>query len=239
MFQPELGIDLLENIIDKVLPNKIRRNNLISVKVNSQIPVGMGLKSSSAVSSATALACTGLIGDNLDDRIILSSEARASLDSGVSVTGAYDDSAACYFGGFVVANNYGCELIHREEAPADLYVVVFLPDDRRRGNIHNLYTFSDLFMDAFNLAKTRQYWRAMKLNGLLTTSALSGDYEPILASIQRGALAASISGNGPSIAAVTYKEHIEDIRQIFAKYNGITLVSKANNDKASVKVIVG
>jgi shikimate kinase len=52
-------------------------------------------------------------------------------------------------------------------------------------------------------------------------------------------LAASISGNGPSIAAVTYKEHIEDIRQIFAKYNGITLVSKANNEKASVKVIVG
>jgi shikimate kinase len=57
--------------------------------------------------------------------------------------------------------------------------------------------------------------------------------------MQRGALAASISGNGPSIAAVTYKEHIEDIRQIFAKYNGITLVSKANNEKASVKVIVG
>ncbi|HYY67572.1 MAG TPA: shikimate kinase [Nitrososphaeraceae archaeon] len=239
LFQPELGINLLENIIDKILPNKIRRNNLISVKVNSQIPVGMGLKSSSAVSSATALACTGLTGDNLDERIILNSAVRASLDSGVSVTGAYDDSTACYFGGFVVANNYGCELIHREEAPCDLYVVVFLPGDKRRGNIHNLYTFSDLFMDAFNLAKTRQYWKAMKLNGLLTTFALSGNYEPILTSMQRGALAASISGNGPSIAAVTYKEHIEEIRQIFAKYNGITLVSKVNNEKASVKVIVG
>ena len=239
LFQPELGTNLLENIIDKIIPNETRRNNLISVKVNSQVPLGMGLKSSSAVSSATALACTGLIGDNVDDRIVLSSAVRASLDSGVSITGAYDDSTACYFGGFVVANNYGCELIHREEAPADLYVVVFLPADKRRGNIHNLYALSDLFMDAFTLAKTRQYWRAMKLNGLLTTSALSGDYEPILESIQRGALAASISGNGPSIAAVTYKEHIEDIKQIFVKYNGITLVSKANNEKASVKIIVG
>jgi shikimate kinase len=179
------------------------------------------------------------MGDNLDDRIVLSSAVRASIDSGVSITGAYDDSTACYFGGFVVTNNYGCELIHREEAPADLYVVVFLPADKRRGNIHNLYALSDLFMDAFNLAKTRQYWRAMKLNGLLTTSALSGDYEPILKSIQRGALAASISGNGPSIAAVTYKEHIEDIKQIFVRYNGITLVSKANNERASVKIIVG
>jgi shikimate kinase len=239
LFEPERGTNLLENIIDKIIPNETRRNNLISVKVNSQIPVGMGLKSSSAVSSATALACTGLIRDNLDDRSVLSSAVRASLDSGVSITGAYDDSTACYFGGFVVANNYGCELIHREEAPADLYVVVFLPAHKRRGNIHNLYALSDLFMDAFDLAKTRQYWRAMKLNGLLTTSALSGDYEPILESIQRGALAASISGNGPSIAAVTYKEHLEDIRQIFAKYNGLTLVSKANNEKASVKIIVG
>jgi shikimate kinase len=239
LFQPELETNLLENIIDKIIPNETRRNNLISVKVNSQIPVGMGLKSSSAISSATALACTGLIGNNLDDRIVLSSAVRASLDSGVSITGAYDDSTACYFGGFVVANNYGCELIHREEAPTDLYVVVFLPADKRRGNIHNLYVLSDLFMDAFNLARARQYWRAMKLNGLLTTSVLSGDYEPVLESIQRGALAASISGNGPSIAAVTYKEHIKDIKQIFVKYDGITLVSKANNEKASIKIIVG
>jgi shikimate kinase len=239
LFQPELETNLLENIIDKIIPNETRRNNLISVKVNSQIPVGMGLKSSSAISSATVLACTGLIGNNLDDRIVLSSAVRASLDSGVSITGAYDDSTACYFGGFVVANNYGCELIHREEAPTDLYVVVFLPADKRRGNIHNLYVLSDLFMDAFNLARDRQYWRAMKLNGLLTTSVLSGDYEPVLESIQRGALAASISGNGPSIAAVTYKEHIEDIKQIFVKYDGITLVSKANNEKASIKIIVG
>jgi shikimate kinase len=79
----------------------------------------------------------------------------------------------------------------------------------------------------------------MKLNGLLTTSALSGDYEPLLASIRSGALAASISGNGPSVAAVTYKEHVDDIRQIFDTYNGVTLVSRANNEKASVKVIVG
>jgi shikimate kinase len=230
---------LLKKIIDTLLPRGIVRDNLVKVKVKSQIPAGMGLKSSSAVSSAMALACSGLIGNSLDDNIILNSAVRASLDAGVTVTGAYDDSTACYFGGVVVTNNYGCELIHREEAPADLFVVIFLPVDNRRGKICNLYSFSDLFMEAFNLAKSRHYWRAMKLNGLLTTSALSGDYEPLLASIRRGALAASISGNGPSVAAVTYKEHVDDIRQIFDTYSGITLVSRANNEKASVKVIVG
>lgn len=238
LFQPEGGTPLLRNIINRSLPKEITKNNLLVIKVDSQIPAGMGLKSSSAVSSATALACTALVGNDLDDKIILNLAVRASLDAGVTITGAYDDSTACYFGGIVVTNNYEYELIQREEAPADLYAVVFLPNNNRYGNIRNLYLFSDLFMDAFNLAKTRQYWKAMKLNGLLTASALSGDYKPILTALQRGALSASISGNGPSIAAVTYKEHIDDITQIYDKYNGVTLVSKANNNKASFEVIV-
>jgi shikimate kinase len=238
LFQPEGGTPLLRNIINRSLPKEITKNNLLVIKVDSQIPAGMGLKSSSAVSSATALACTALVGNELDDKIILNLAVRASLDAGVTITGAYDDSTACYFGGIVVTNNYEYELIQREEAPADLYAVVFLPNNNRHGNIRNLYLFSDLFMDAFNLAKTRQYWKAMKLNGLLTASALSGDYKPILTALQRGALSASISGNGPSIAAVTYKEHIDDITQIYDKYNGVTLVSKANNNKASFEVIV-
>lgn len=238
LFQPEGGTPLLRNIINRSLPKQITKNNLLVIKVDSQIPAGMGLKSSSAVSSATALACTALVENDLDDKIILNLAVRASLDAGVTITGAYDDSTACYFGGIVVTNNYEYELIQREEAPADLYAVVFLPNNNRYGNIRNLYLFSDLFMDAFNLAKTRQYWKAMKLNGLLTASALSGDYKPILTALQRGALSASISGNGPSIAAVTYKEHIDDITQIYDKYNGVTLVSKANNNKASFEVIV-
>jgi shikimate kinase len=238
LFQPEGGTPLLRNIINRSLPKEITKNNLLVIKVDSQIPAGMGLKSSSAVSSATALACTALVGNELDDKIILNLAVRASLDAGVTITGAYDDSTACYFGGIVVTNNYEYELIQREEAPADLYAVVFLPNNNRYGNIRNLYLFSDLFMDAFNLAKTRHYWKAMKLNGLLTASALSGDYKPILTALQRGALSASISGNGPSIAAVTYKEHIDDITQIYDKYNGGTLVSKVNNNKASFEVIV-
>lgn len=233
------GTNLLKNIINSILPKEIVRNNLVRVDIKSQIPAGMGLKSSSAVSGAMALACYGLIGNDLDDETILNSAIRASLDAGVTITGAYDDSTACYFGGIVVTNNYRFELMHREDAPADLFVVLFLPAIKRQGKICNLYAFSDLFAEAFNLAKSRHYWKAMKLNGLLTSSALCGSYEPVLASIQGGALGASISGNGPSIAAVTYKEHVDDIKQIFDRYDGVTIVSGTNNEKASVKIIVG
>lgn len=239
VIKPETGTTLLSNIITKILPKEILANALLVVKVDSEIPVGVGLKSSSAVSSAMALACAGLVNAHVEDNFVLDSAVRASLDAGVTITGAYDDSTACYFGGFVLTDNYGCKLIHREKAPSNLYAVIFLPDDPKRGNIRNLHTFSDLFMDAFNLAKIRDYWKAMKLNGLLTTSALSGQYEPFLTSIQSGALAASISGNGPSLAAVTYREHVEDIKHAFDKFNGTTLVSKVNNEKASVKLIIG
>ena len=66
----------------------------MKVNVKSQIPAGVGLKSSSAVSSALALACSGLVGNDLDDNVILKSAIRASLDAGVTITGAYDDSTA-------------------------------------------------------------------------------------------------------------------------------------------------
>jgi shikimate kinase len=76
----------------------------------------------------------------------------------------------------------------------------------------------------------------MKLNGVLTSAALSITYEPVLAALEKHALGASISGNGPSIAAVVYKNHIDDIKSAFSKFNGGILVSKINNEKASVEV---
>jgi shikimate kinase len=96
---------------------------------------------------------------------------------------------------------------------------------------------SDLFIDAFKLAETGEYWKAMKLNGVLASAVLSEKYEPILAALEKGALGATISGNGPSIAAVAYEDEMQDIISVFANFNGNILVSKINNQKASVEVI--
>jgi shikimate kinase len=239
IFQTHTRDRLITNIVSNNVPKDIIEHNLVSINIESEIPIGVGLKSSSAVSSAIALACISLVKRKIDDHVVLDSAVRASLDAGITLTGAYDDSTACYFGGFVVTDNYGCKLISREDAPEDLYAIIFLPHNLQRGDVQKLSILSDLFMDAFKLAKDREYWKAMKLNGLLATAVLSGKYEPILASLQKGALAASISGNGPSIAAVAYREHIEEIKCTFERFGGKTLVSKVNNEKASVKVIVG
>jgi shikimate kinase len=98
---------------------------------------------------------------------------------------------------------------------------------------------ADLFLDAFKLAENGKYWKAMTLNGVLASAALSIKYEPILAALENGAMGATLSGNGPSIAAVVYKDQVENMKSIFEKFDGDVLVSKINNQKASVEEIIG
>ena len=228
---------LVSNIVYNTIPTKIIENNLITIKVKSEIPIGFGLKSSSAFSNAVALACSRLVREDMDDKMVLDTAVRASLDAKVSITGAYDDATACYFGGFTITDNYSRKLIRREDVPENIYAIILLPRNTPRGDVAKLTNFSDLFADAFKLAETGEYWKAMKLNGVLATVALSSKYPPMMAAIEHGALAASISGNGPSVVAVAYGEMVEDIKSVLSKFDGRLIVSKVNNQKASAEVL--
>jgi shikimate kinase len=231
---------LIDNIIKKTMSKKILQNSMISVRVDSEIPVGYGLKSSSAVSNAIALACSRAAREEItDDYTILEAATISSLEAKVSLTGAYDDATACYFGGFTVTDNYMRRLVRKEKVPENLYAVIILPRNMGRGDIHKLRNFSDIFIDAFELAEAGKYWKAMKLNGVLTSAALSSNYAPVMAALENGALSASISGNGPSIAAVTNKDTIEPIVDSMSKFEGEIVISKVNNEKASVEVTNG
>ena len=232
------GDRLIKNIIQKTIPKEIIDGNMISISVDSQIPLGYGLKSSSAVSNAVALACSRMAKEaEIDDYGILDVSTRSSLEAKVSMTGAYDDATACYFGGFTVTDNYSRRLIRKEKAPENLYAIIMLPTDSSRGDIHKLRNFSDLFIDAFELAESGQYWKAMKLNGVLASAALSSSYAPVLDAIEHGALSASISGNGPSIAAVGYEDTVEQIVEALSEFDGRIIVSRVNNEKAVVNIV--
>ncbi len=209
--------------------------NMVTVSVKSEIPIGFGLKSSSAVSNAVALACSRLAAEEVDDIAVLDAAVRASLDARVSITGAYDDATACYFGGFTVTDNYSRKLLRREAAPENLSAVIFLPRNTPRGDVKKLSNLSSLFTDAFRLAEAGEYWKAMTLNGVLSAAALSASYRPVMAAIEHGALAAGISGNGPSVAAVAYEGELEEIQSALSKFDGRIILSKINNQKATVE----
>jgi len=225
-------------LIKKTIEMGISKNDLEKTKfrvyLKSEIPTGYGLKSSSAISSAVALACAKLFKPKIDDSKVLLTGVNASIESGVSITGAYDDACACYYGGFMITDNYKRKIIHSKKAPKNLLAVIFIPSSRRRGNIKNLKSLSPVFEQAWSLAKNSDYWNAMILNGLAASSILNSDPKIIADLVEKGALGASVSGNGPAIAAICKKENVSSIKKIFSDLNGSTIISPINNNKAKV-----
>ena len=239
IFQKGGGSLMIKKIIYDVLQSKYINNNQLLVNINSEVPSGMGLKSSSAVSNAVALACISLTNKEISDEFVLNSAVDASLYAKTTITGAYDDSTACYYGGFVTTDNYKRKIWKRENSPMDISAVIFLPNNKKRGDVTRLKLLSDIYLEAFQLANSGQYWKAMTLNGVLTSSLLSNSYTITRMCLENGALAASISGNGPAIAAVVRESEVQKIKSVLSNLDGRVLISRTNNQKASTVREVG
>ena len=233
IFQKGRGSPMIKKIIHDMLPLKYLSNNQLLININSEIPSGMGLKSSSAVSNAVALACNSLVNKDDNDEFVLNSAIDASLYAKTTITGAFDDSTACYYGGFVTTDNFKRKIMKREPTPTDIYAVIFLPNNKKRGDTSRLRLLSNIYLEAFQLANSGQYWKAMTLNGVLTSSLLSNSYTITRLCLDNGALAASISGNGPAVAAVAYEGDMQKINSVLSNLDGRVIVSKTNNQKAS------
>lgn len=242
----------IEYVVKNSVPSQFFQKHDFIVKVLSEIPSGYGLKSSSAVSTAVSLACNGIpiSTDNfeidftrafepvaIDDFKVLNSAVLASRQAGVTITGAYDDATACYFGGFVITENFSNCLLKREDADENLNAVILIPKQKPRSeNILNLHILKSLFEELFQIAKKGAYWNAMNLNGILMASMLYQDKIPLLiTTIENGATGVSISGNGPSIVAIVKNNQIPNITSIYNEY-GKVLISKISNQKARVEI---
>ena len=225
---------LINKVIEKIIPKNELSKTKLKISLDSEIPTGYGLKSSSAISTAVAMVCAKLFKPGMSDFEILNAGVSASIETKVSLTGAYDDACACYYGGFVITDNYNRKIIHSEKCLNRVSAVIFVPKSRKRGNIRKLKASSDIFEQAWNLAKKSDYWGAMNLNGLATSNILSSEPKIISELIENGARGASVSGNGPSIAAIVQNDTIPKIKNVFSSLEGKTTVSQINNKKAEV-----
>ena len=121
-----LSSRLINKTVEKIIPKKNLEENKIIITLDSEIPTGYGLKSSSAISSAVALACAKIFKPKFTDQEILLAGVEASIESKVSITGAYDDACSCYYGGFNVTDNAKKKRIHFEKGPTNLVAVIFI-----------------------------------------------------------------------------------------------------------------
>jgi len=231
--ESNLSARLIRAVLDTSVPKSELEQKKLRISVKTEIPSGYGLKSSSAISSVISLACAQLFKPKATDLEILRDGVHASIQSKVSITGAFDDACACYFGGFAVTDNTNIKIIKSEKAPDDLSAIIFVPKSRRRGNVKKLRTLENVFAQAWELASKSEYWNAMTLNGLATT-ILGSDPRILTELIESGALGASVSGNGPAIAAVAKNDRISNVKRVFSSLEGYTMVSPINNKKAEV-----
>lgn len=236
--QRSLSSRLIQNTIRHIVPKDILETNKIEIRVSSEIPAGFGLKSSSSISSAVALAASRAFGLRLTDQQILLAGVEASITSKVSVTGAYDDACSCYYGGFNVTDNTKRQIIRHQRAPHGMSAVIFIPRNRKRGDLKKLQMLESVFDNAWNLAKQADYWKSMTINGLAVASVLGSDASIIPVLIEKGALAASVSGNGPAIAAVVKNDNIPSVKKVFSSMEGRILISELNNKKAEINDIL-
>ena len=209
------------------------------VETSSSIPARSGLKSSSAAANAIALATISAIGEEPHDDELIKIGIEASIESGVSLTGGFDDSYASYYGGAVLADNNKRSVEIVPTISKDLRIIILVPGVRNGQVPLDPSYFSSIRIIsqvAYREATNGKLWDALTLNGLAFTSILGQNPGPALASIAAGALGAGLSGKGPAIAAVTTDEKATQVRSSLERFDGQIIETRPSFEKASIKV---
>ena len=201
------------------------------VKTRSEVPMGSGLKSSSAAANAAVVATLDALGEEAKAEIgaldAIQIGVNAALDVGVSITGAFDDACASLLGGIVITDNKKMELVKRVEKESEVLILVprrqaFTADtDVKRSRL--IAPWVNL---AYELALTDKFEDAMTLNGFLYCSALSFDPEPMLKALECGVKGVSLSGTGPSFVALVNKESERRLREAWSELEGDWMLIK-------------
>ena len=208
------------------------------VITSSNIPPAVGLKSSSAAVNATALATTSSLGIDPDDDLLLNIGIDAAIEAGVTITGAFDDSFACYYGGAVLTDNKLRRVEKEIRIPPKLRVMIFIPPRKTyTGSVDSskFSAVSRMAELAYREACNRNVWDALTLNGLACASVLGEDPKPALAALEAGALGAGLSGKGPAIAAIVEEDVVDNVRKAWDNYPGRVLLCSPNEKKAMIE----
>jgi shikimate kinase len=206
-----------------------------TVRTWSEIPVASGLKSSSTVANASVLAALDALDEDMDLVEAAKIGVAAAKEAGVTITGALDDALASMLGGVVVTDNREMRLLKREELVSD--VMLLVPDRTlfsKDTDVKRSRLIAPLAEVAFDLAMDGDYNRAMILNGFAYCGALGLSAEPMLRALEAGARGVSLSGTGPSYAALIDEQKSGDLEAAWKDLGGRVIRTKVNNMAASI-----
>jgi shikimate kinase len=235
---PEESTVLIAKTVSRVFKQfNVEKRFGAKVKTWSNIPVARGLKSSSAAANAIALATVAALGKTIDDIEVINLGVEAAFNAKVTVTGAFDDACASYFGGAVVTDNLKRELLKRVALPDDLMVLFHVPSTKAYtvdSDVNRLRNLKPLVEVAYKEAIKGNFWASLSLNGIIYSTALGYNASVALDALAAGALASGLCGKGPSVAAVVCGDKIDSVRTALQSHNGEVMQARLNHEKAKV-----
>lgn len=212
----------------------------LDIKTTSELPMASGLSSSSALSNAVTAISSKIISEEfnlepLSDFDIINLAIESSLKAKVTITGAFDDATASYFGGVTVTDNGARKLLIKEPME-ELPVLVYMPNFISKSgssDVNKMKLMAPLVETAFEIAKNRDYFKALNLNGLIYAAALGFDSSIAIDALNAGALASGLSGTGSSFVAICEEDKIDDIKEAWSLLDGRVIETFSDNEGCS------
>lgn len=233
----DIGADtkLMDMCVDAILKH-YNVDCPLTIETETNLPMGSGLSSSSALSNAVCKGVSSYIADEfdfkpLDDLEVLNLAIDTSLDAKVTITGAYDDASASFFGGVVVTDNYNRKILLKEKFN-ESDILIFLVDKDSLTidvDVKKTSLISSMVDLAFKQALDKNYFNALNLNGILYSSVLGYDSNIALEALSAGALASGLSGTGSAFTAIVDDQSIDQVKDAWSQFEGKIIQTYVNN----------
>ncbi len=199
-------------------------------KVDSSIPIGQGLKSSSALSCAALRALNSYAWTGLSNYEIADIAAKSQLISNCAKTGSMDDNWASLEPGWKLVDpalSASESIILQGDIDPSLSILILLRGKRTfEISAEDFSQHEQIFERSLASLMRGSILDALSSNGMAVAAA-TDDQEALRIcnlSIASGAIAAGISGSGPSIAIVCFQDDSTSLSKLFSE-SGLGVIS--------------
>ena len=211
-------------------------------KVDSAIPIGQGLKSSSALSCAALRALNSYAWTGLSNSEIADIAANSQLISNCARTGSMDDNWASLEPGWKLVDpalSASDSIILQGDIDPGLSVLILLRGKRLVEISADAFSqYEQIFERSLASVMRGSILDALSSNGMAVAAA-TDDQEALRIcnlSIASGAIAAGISGSGPSIAIVCFQEDSTSLSRLFSE-SGLEVISTGIYQKDEISEV--
>lgn len=191
----------------------------------SEVPIGQGLKSSSALACAAIKSLNSASWMNLNDFEIIDLAVEAQKGAGCTITGSIDDTWCAMTEGWKLIDstkNASESVILEGDMEHSLCVLIAIRGNRKKEiKLDSFKEYNALFSKALESVEKREIFEALTTNGM-GVAAANNDNEAIKIcnlSIINGAIAAGITGSGPAICIICYEKEVEILSDIIKRYD--------------------